>query len=90
MDLEGRDRWEEFSRAKDEMFKYTDTKESTWYVVDGDDKKRARLNCISHLLGQIEYEDCMPPRMVLQPRKPASKGYVRVPIDSQTFVPLKY
>jgi polyphosphate kinase len=90
MDLEGRDRWEEYSRAKDEMFKYTDTKESPWWVVDGDDKKRARLNCIGHLLTRIPYDDIMPPRMELRPRKPASKGYVRVPIDSQTFVPKTY
>jgi polyphosphate kinase 2 len=90
MDLEGRDRWEEYSRAKDEMFRYTDTKESPWWVVDSDDKKRARLNCISHLLSQIEYEDLLPPKMELPPRTPASKGYVRVPIDSQTYVPTKY
>ncbi len=90
MDLEGRDRWEEYSRAKDEMFKFTDTKESPWWVVDGDDKKRARLNCISHLLTQIPYDDVMPPEFELPPRKPASKGYVRVPIDSQTFVPQRF
>jgi polyphosphate kinase len=90
MDLEGRDRWEEYSRAKDEMLKYTDTKESPWWVVDGDDKKRARLNCMSHLLGVIPYEDIMPDGMALPPRKAASKGYVRVPIDSQTFVPTRY
>ena len=90
MDLEGRNRWEEYSRAKDEMFKYTDTKESPWFVVDGDDKKRARLNCISHLLSRIPYEDIMPPELKLPPRKPASKGYVRVPIDTQTFVPTVY
>ena len=90
MDLEGRDRWEEYSRAKDQMFKYTDTKESPWWVVDGNDKKRARLNTISHLLTQISYEDLTPPAITLPPRKQASKGYVRVPIDSQTFVPLRY
>jgi len=90
MDLEGRDRWEEYSRAKDEMFKYTDTKESPWWVVDSDDKKRARLNTISHLLSVIPYQDVMPPAMVLRPRKEASKGYMRVPIDSQTFVPTRY
>jgi polyphosphate kinase len=90
MDLEGRNRWEEYSRAKDEMFKFTDTRESPWWVVDGDDKKRARLNCISHLLSQIPYDDVMPPRIELPPRTPASKGYVRVPIDSQTFVPSVY
>jgi polyphosphate kinase 2 len=90
MDLEGRDRWEEYSRAKDEMFKYTDTKESPWWVVDSNDKKRARLNAISHLLSVIPYQDVTPPAMVLRPRKPASKGYMRVPIDSQTFVPTRY
>jgi polyphosphate kinase 2 len=90
MDLEGRDRWEEYSRAKDEMFKYTDTKESPWWVVDSNDKKRARLNCISHLLSVIPYQDVTPPAMVLRPRKAASKGYMRVPIDSQTFVPTRY
>ena len=90
MDLEGRDRWEEYSRAKDEMFRYTDTKDSPWWVVDGNDKKRARLNTIGHLLSQIPYEDVMPPLMVLPPRIEASKGYVRVPIDSQTFVPTRY
>ena len=90
MDLEGRDRWEEYSHAKDEMFKYTDTKESPWWVVDGNDKKRARLNMISHLLTQIAYEDLLPPAIVLPPRKEPTKSYVRVPIDSQTFVPLEY
>jgi polyphosphate kinase 2 len=90
MDLEGRDRWEEYSRAKDEMFKFTDTRESPWWVVDGDDKKRARLNCISHLLAQVDYSDVMPPRAELPLRREASKGYVRVPIDSQTFVPKRY
>jgi polyphosphate kinase 2 len=90
MDLEGRDRWEEYSRAKDEMFRYTDTKESPWWVVDSNDKKRARLNCISHLLSVIPYQDVTPPAIVLRPRREASKGYVRVPIDSQTFVPTRY
>lgn len=90
MDIEGRDRWEEYSRAKDEMFKYTDTKDCPWWVVDGDDKKRARLNCISHLLSLIAYEDVVPKPFDLPPRKPASKGYVRPPIDSQTFVPKSY
>jgi polyphosphate kinase len=90
MDLEGRDRWEEFSHAKDEMFRYTDTKESPWWVVDGNDKKRARLNTISHLITQIPYEDIIPPAMTLPPRKAETKAYVRVPIDSQTFVPLTY
>jgi polyphosphate kinase 2 len=90
MDLEGRDRWEEYSRAKDEMFKYTDTKDSPWWVVNGDDKKRARLNCISHLLSRIPYGDVPHERLELSPRKEATKGYMRPPIDSQTFVPEWY
>jgi len=89
-DLKGRDRWEDFSRAKDEMFKYTDTKESPWWVVEGDVKKRARLNCIHHLLTQIEYEDALPKPFKLPPRKHSTTGYVRPPIDSQTYVPEVY
>lgn len=90
MDIEGRDRWEEYSRAKDEMFRFTDTKESPWWVVNGDDKKRARLNCISHLLSQIPYGEMQHAPYKLPPRTPASKGYVRPPIDTQTFVPEVY
>ena len=90
MDLEGRDRWEEYSRAKDEMFKYTDTKDSPWWVVNGDDKKRARLNCISHLLSRIPYQEVPHERLELRARKEATKGYMRPPIDSQTFVPEWY
>jgi len=90
IDLDGRDRWEEFSRAKDEMFKYTDTKESPWWVVEGDVKKRARLNCIHHLLSQIPYKDVLPQPFKLPTRKQSSAGYVRPPIDSQTYVPEVY
>jgi polyphosphate kinase 2 len=87
MDLESRDRWEDYSRAKDEMFAFTDTKQSPWYVVEADDKKRARLNCIHHLLSMIPYEDVLPKPFKLPPRKPPSKGYVRPPLSEQTFVP---
>ncbi|MDO8881076.1 MAG: polyphosphate kinase 2 [Coriobacteriia bacterium] len=90
IDLDGRDRWEEFSRAKDEMFKYTDTKESPWWVVEGDVKKRARLNCISHLLTLIPYEDVLDEPFKLPPRKQSAEGYIRPPIDSQTYVPEVY
>ena len=89
-DLKGRDLWEEFSRAKDEMFKYTDTKESPWWVVEGDVKKRARLNCIHHLLSQIEYDDILQKPFKLPPRKEPCGCYVRPPIDSQTYVPEVY
>jgi polyphosphate kinase 2 len=86
MDLESRLRWVEYSQAKDEMFSYTDTKDSPWWVVNADDKRRARLNCIHHLLGTIPYEDVTPKDLKL-PDLPPDRGYVRPPIDSQTFVP---
>jgi polyphosphate kinase 2 len=86
MDLESRRRWVEYSRAKDDMFRYTDTKQSPWYVVQADDKKRARLNCISHLLSLIPYEDLTPPKMELPPRQ-VDETYVRPPFEDQTFVP---
>jgi polyphosphate kinase 2 len=89
MDLQSRERWVEYSVAKDEMFKYTDTKESPWWVVNGDDKKRARLNCIHHLLGLIPYEDVTPKDIKLPPRA-EGKGYVRPPMADQTFVPEIY
>lgn len=89
MDLESRSRWVEYSRAKDEMFKYTDIKQAPWWVVQSDDKKRARLNTISHLLSMIPYEDLTPDPIVLPPRQP-DQGYVRPPITDQTFVPDVY
>lgn len=89
MDLQSRSRWSEYSRAKDEMFAYTDTKQSPWYVVNADIKKHARLNCISHLLTLIPYEDLTPEPLVLPPRQ-ADTGYVRPPITDQTFVPDLY
>ncbi len=89
MDLASREKWEDYSRAKDEMFGYTDTKESPWYVVEADDKKRARLNCIHHLLSKIPYEDLTPEPIVL-PKRKATRGYVRPPMDAQTFVPQVY
>ena len=86
MDLESRKRWVEYSRAKDDMFRFTDTKQSPWYVVQADDKKRARLNCISHLLSVIPYEDLTPPKMELPPKQ-VDDTYVRPPFSDQTFVP---
>jgi polyphosphate kinase 2 len=89
IDIASRDRWVDYSRAKDVMFEYTDTKECPWYVVDADDKKRARLNCISHILERIPYEDVLPPPIQLPPR--ASRGgYIRPPLESQTFVPARF
>lgn len=89
MDIESRNRWEEYSKAKDTMFAYTDTKQSPWYVVNSDDKKRARLNCIRHLLSMIPYEDVMPGPVELPPRKEGT-AYIRPPIEEQTFVPEYY
>jgi polyphosphate kinase 2 len=89
MDLESRAKWDEYSRAKDEMFAYTDTKQSPWYVVDADDKKAARLNCIAHLLSMIPYEDLTPEPIKLPPRRKKSR-YERPPMHYQTFVPQRY
>jgi polyphosphate kinase 2 len=89
MDLESRARWEEYSKAKDEMFRHTDIKQAPWYVVNADDKKRARLNVIHHLLSLIKYKDLTPKPLKLPPRKKSS-GYVRPPISDQTFIPEVY
>jgi polyphosphate kinase 2 len=89
MDMVARTKWVEYSKAKDEMFAYTDTKQSPWYVVEGDDKRRARLNCISHLLGMISYKKVPREKIVLPPLE-RDKSYVRPPMSEQTFVPEKY
>ena len=89
MDLESRDKWVEYSKAKDDMFNHTDIKQAPWYVVDGDNKKLARLNCISHLLSMIPYEDLTPGSIKLKTRK-MGEGYVRPPITDQNFVPESY
>ena len=86
MDLESRSRWVEYSKAKDENFRNTDIEEAPWFVVQSDDKKRARLNVISHLLAQIPYEDLTPEPIKL-PRRQRDDGYVRPPMTEQTFVP---
>lgn len=86
MDVESRNRWVAYSKAKDEMFAHTDIKQAPWYVVNADVKKHARLNCIKHLLSMIPYEDLTPGAMKLPSRKRAS-GYVRPPMGDQTFVP---
>src|SRR5215469_13199340 len=86
MDLESITRWEDYSRAKDEMFVHTDIPEAPWYVVDSADKRRARINMIAHLLSTVSYHDVQRLPLELPPR-PTSTGYVRAPRDSQTFVP---
>src|ERR1035437_2384967 len=89
MDIESRDKWVEYSIAKDKMFSFTDTNQCPWYVVPADDKKRARLNCITHLLSLIPYEDLTSKPFKLPPLK-HDVAYVRPPVSDQTFVPGKY
>lgn len=89
MDLQSRTRWVEYSKAKDAMFVHTDIPEAPWYVVDGEVKKRARLNVISHLLSLIDYEDLTPEPIELPARQP-NTGYERPPMDSLNFVPDQY
>ena len=86
IDLESRRRWVDFSRAKDEMFVHTDTPESPWYVVEADDKRRARLNCIAHLLSAVPYKDFTQPPVVL-PRRQRDDGYRRPDRSLYTNVP---
>jgi len=89
MDLQSRVRWVNYSKAKDQMFAHTDIKQAPWYVVKSDNKKLARLNCISHFLGQIHYEDLTPEPIKL-PERETGVGYVRPPFSDQTFVPDTY
>jgi polyphosphate kinase 2 len=89
MDLEARSRWVEYSRAKDVMFARTDTDLCPWWVVEADDKRRARLNTIAHLLSSVPYEYEAPPPLSLPPRQ-SDEGYVRPPRETQRFVPAVY
>ncbi len=89
MDIEARTRWVEFSKAKDTLFAHTDIKQAPWYVVNADSKRAARLNCISHLLSMIPYEE-VPWEPVELPDHQDRTGYVRPPISDQTFVPEVY
>ncbi len=89
MDLQSRARWVEYSKAKDEMFRHCDIEQAPWYVVEGDDKKRARLNLVRHLLDLVPYRDLTPDPIILPPRQ-RDDGYVRPPLDEQTFIPQVY
>ncbi len=89
MDVESRSRWVDYSRAKDEMFRHTDIDEAPWWVVHADDKARARLNCIHHLLSSVPYGEPESAEIVLPPRQDDS-DYVRPPIEEQRFVPEVY
>ena len=89
MDLESINRWVDYSKAKDQMFAHTDIKQAPWYVVNADAKRYARLNCISHLLSMIPYED-LTPKPIEIPSRQDDSGYVRPPLSDQTFVPEIY
>jgi len=89
IDIKSMELFVEYSKAKDEMFAYTDTKLSPWYVVEADNKKRARLNCIHHLLSKIPYRELKQEKIELHKHN-ENKGYVRPPIDEMTFVPEVY
>jgi hypothetical protein len=86
MDLESITRWENYSRAKDQMMVHTDIPEAPWHVVESDDKRRARLNMIHHLLSTLDYRQVQRVPLELPPRPPAS-GYVRPPREAQSYVP---
>ena len=86
MDFESISRWEDYSRAKDEMFVHTDLPEAPWHVVEGEDKRRARVNMIAHLLSTVPYVEVPRPSLAL-PDRPPSKGYERTPREMQTYVP---
>jgi polyphosphate kinase len=89
MDLVSRAKWVDYSRAKDEMFAHTDIKQAPWYVVNADNKRRARLNCIHHLLSLVKYKDLTPERIKLPPRQ-KDDSYVRPPMSDQNFIPEVY
>jgi polyphosphate kinase 2 len=86
MDLESITRWEDYSRAKDEMFVHTDIPEAPWHVVESDNKRNARVNMIAHLLSTIPYHQVQPRPLTL-PSRPPARGYIRVPRDMQSYVP---
>ena len=86
IDLEARQRWSDYSRAKDVMFQYTDTEESPWFMVDAEDKRKARLNCITHLLGRVPYQAVDETRLRL-PKRVQDDGYRRPPLELYRLVP---
>jgi len=89
MDIESRRHWADYSKAKDAMFAHTDTKSCPWHVVNADNKKRARLNCIAHLLSRVPYNDMIPVEVEL-PDRQSEADYKRPKFSSQRFVPEVY
>ena len=90
MDLKSRELWMQYSKAKDIMLEYTDIPESPWYQVNGEDKRRARLNTIQHLLSNIPYENMIPEPIDLPPRPPKDNSYTRPPLNAHIIVPDQY
>ena len=89
MDVEARSRWEAYTKAKETMLEYTHLPDSPWWIVDAVDKKRARLNCIAHLLSQIPYQEVSRAPVVLPPRV-RNPDYQRGPVPPEMYVPAKY
>ncbi len=89
MDLQSRLRWSDYSQAKDQMMLYTDTPKSPWFVVNANNKRLARLNCIHHLLSRLPFEEIQPPPIELPALQPDT-GYVRTPLEAQHFIPEIY
>jgi polyphosphate kinase 2 (PPK2 family) len=89
MDLESRKRWERYTKAKEIMLRRTHIPEAPWWVVPAVDKKKARLNCIRHLLSQVNYREIKHPRIVL-PKRVHSPDYLRVPVPEEIFIPQFY
>ena len=87
MDLESMPKWVEYSKAKDKMFRHTDIKQARWWTVEADDKRRARLNCIAHILSSVPYQDATPPPLNLPKRRRSQGHYKRPPMSTQHFVP---
>jgi polyphosphate kinase len=88
IDLQSMSKWVEYSKAKDEMFRHTDIKQAPWWTVEADDKRRARLNCIAHILSSVPYQDVTPPPLHLpHRRRPDDGSYIRPPKGEQNFVP---
>ncbi|NWF68562.1 MAG: polyphosphate kinase 2 [Chloroflexi bacterium] len=90
IDIETRNRWVEYSKVKDIMLEHTDIPEARWYQLEANDKSRARLNCIRHLLSMIPYEDVVPKKIELPPRPPADQHYTRPPRDRHIVIPDYY
>lgn len=90
MDLESRAKWVEYSKAKDIMMEHTDIPEARWYQIETDDKRRARLNCIRHVLSMVPYEDAVPKKIELPPRPPDDQHYSRPPRDAHIILPDLY